>query len=284
MLEYLNILFAGAAFIGAMGAIAAMNGTTCHVIRLADILVAVGMVAQILTRWFPQIDPYANTLVFGGVAALLFSSRRSPVSYFERWGKPVGAVVGVIALAATFLSWSNTARAQDLDGPQILVASPQLQGGYRGTVILAVPFPTGGHIGVILNRPTEVTMAQAFPDHEASKAVRDHIYVGGPQLEASGEARIVALAKGPSVHPSDIPVAKDLWLVVNGAAVDAVIEARPNDARYFVGYVGWRPGELAQELRKGYFIARPLDREKLFLPDTSNLWRNLAPRKGEVQT
>ena len=40
------------------------------------------------------------------------------------------------------------------------------------------------------------------------------------------------------------PRMKDLYIAFRAATIDKVIEQTPHDARYFVGYVGWRPGEL----------------------------------------
>ena len=56
-----------------------------------------------------------------------------------------------------------------------------MAGSLIGTAMLLVaPAPTGGHVGVILNRPTRRTLSSLFPEHEPSKKVVDPVYYGGP--------------------------------------------------------------------------------------------------------
>lgn len=171
--------------------------------------------------------------------------------------------------------------AQDLDKPMLVVAAPALQGMYRGTVLLAAPFPPGGHVGVILNRPSKSSMAELFPDHPPSAAVTDPIYVGGPVNRAA----IGALTRAESApHPRSVELAPSVWLVLDAVVIDLIIESTPNAARYYAGFVVWRPGELAEELRRGYFVLRPVDQAKLFLKDTGQLWDELSAKKGQVGT
>ena len=56
----------------------------------------------------------------------------------------------------------------------------------------------------------------------------------------------------------------DLFVTGNGAAVDRIIEKTPNDARYFAGFVGWECGELAKELKDGYWYVAEPDAALLF--------------------
>ena len=75
---------------------------------------------------------------------------------------------------------SASAAAQQ-DEAVILVAHPAFRDlEYRQTVVLAAPMPSGGHVGVILNRPTRRSLGSLFPEHEPSKKVIDPVYWGGP--------------------------------------------------------------------------------------------------------
>ena len=63
----------------------------------------------------------------------------------------------------------------------VLIAHPAFRDlEYRQTVLLAAPAPNGGHVGVILNRPTRRSLGSLFPEHEPSKKVLDPVYYGGP--------------------------------------------------------------------------------------------------------
>lgn len=164
-------------------------------------------------------------------------------------------------------------------GQTFVVATPELQGPYKGAVLLAVPFEDG-HIGVILNRPSELSLIELFPEHEPSRQVKDPVYLGGPERRLM----LFAVVPGEQPHPTAIELMPGLWLVSHAETIDRVIEARPNEARYFAGFVAWRPGELEEEVKKGYFVLRPADKAKALQPDTSTLWEELRPKKGQVGT
>src|SRR5882724_4171195 len=84
-------------------------------------------------------------------------------------------------LACTLLSCSAAALAAEEDAALVLIAHPAFRDlEYRQTVLLAAPAPTGGHVGVILNRPTRRSLGSLFPEHEPSKKVVDPVYYGGP--------------------------------------------------------------------------------------------------------
>ncbi len=95
----------------------------------------------------------------------------------------------VVLLAAA--PWPGAALAQD-DDAMLLVAHPAFRDlDYRQTVLLAAPAPNGGHVGVILNRPTRRSLSSLFPEHEPSKKVIEPVYYGGPFSRGA----LVALVK-----------------------------------------------------------------------------------------
>ena len=120
----------------------------------------------------------------------------------------------------------------------VLVAHPAFRDlEYRQTVLIAAPAPNGGHIGVILNRPTRRSLGSLFPEHEPSKQVLDPVYYGGPFSRGALVALVHAdQSPGPGLGAAH----EDLYLAFRANTIDHVIETTPNEARYFVGYVGWR--------------------------------------------
>ena len=76
---------------------------------------------------------------------------------------------------------------------------------------------------------------------------------------------------------------KHLYLATQGTVVDEIIEKTPNDARYFVGYVAWRPGELRQEIDRGLWHVLEADEDMVFRKDTGDsLWEELLRRARAV--
>jgi hypothetical protein len=95
---------------------------------------------------------------------------------------------------ALALSLPGLAQAQAEDAV-ILIAHPAFRDiEYRQTVLVAAPVPSGGHVGVILNRPTRRSLGSLFPEHEPSKKVVDPVYYGGPFSRGA----LVALVRADS--------------------------------------------------------------------------------------
>jgi putative transcriptional regulator len=168
----------------------------------------------------------------------------------------------------------------DPNGAVTLVAAPRLvDPDYRGAVLLAVPVENNRHVGVILNRPTGRSLASLFPEHGPSKLVRDPVYFGGPMLRQAIFA-VVQIDHAPG--PGSIRIMKELFLATQGAVVDHIIEQTPNEARYYVGYVAWRPGELSQEVDRGLWYVLDADPELVFRKDPGRLWEELLRRARSV--
>jgi putative transcriptional regulator len=167
----------------------------------------------------------------------------------------------------------GAAGGQDLERPLLLVASPDLQGPYSHTALLVVPTGDGQHLGFILNRATGVTLATLFPDHAPSAKVVDPVYFGGPEMSGA----IFAVVRRDPGAPS-LRLFGDVFVTANANAVDRIIEKTPNDARYFAGFVGWQPGELAAELGAGYWYTAEPDAALFFRKETEGLWEELLRR------
>ena len=163
----------------------------------------------------------------------------------------------------------------------ILIAHPAFRDvEYRQTVLIAAPAPNGGHIGVILNRPTRRSLGSLFPEHEPSKKVIDPVYYGGP---FSRGALVALVHADASPGAGSVLLMKDLYLAFRANTIDHVIETTPNEARYFVGYVGWRPGELKSEIDRGLWSVQNADLDMVFRKDTEGLWEELLQSSKRIR-
>jgi putative transcriptional regulator len=188
--------------------------------------------------------------------------------------RAIGARIGVFAVFL-LLGGASAAVAQDLSRPRVLVATPSLQGPYTQTALLVVPMGDK-HIGFILNRATDATLAKLFPEHAPSAKVIDPLFFGGPEASEAVFALLRRDPGGPSIRLMD-----DLFMTGNGSSIDSIIEQTPNEARYFAGFVGWMPEELAAEVEKGYwYIAEP-DTALVFEKNTATMWEDLMRRLGK---
>jgi putative transcriptional regulator len=175
-------------------------------------------------------------------------------------------------LLVFFAAWA--ARAEDLDKPLLLVASPALQGAYSHTALIVFPL-RGQHAGFILNRSTDVKLGTVFPDHPPSAKVVEPIFFGGPEMM---DSLFAVVRKNPGAGA--VQVQGDLFVTAEAETVDRIIEQTPNDARYFAGFVGWKPGELAKEIEAGYWYVQDLDAGQVFRKDPGAMWDELVERLG----
>ena len=149
---------------------------------------------------------------------------------------------------------------------------------YSRTALLVVPAAGGQHLGFILNRATDVRLATLFPEHEPSAKVADPVYFGGPHMLGSLFALVRRNPGGPALH-----LFADLFVTSSASEVDSIIETTPNDARYFVGFVGWESGELAKEVDAGFWYLAEPDTGLLFSKDTGRMWEELVKRVGKPE-
>ena len=162
------------------------------------------------------------------------------------------------------------------DDAMVLVATRALQDPIYGeTVLIVKPLESGEHVGLILNRPTRFTLADLFPDDEPSQRVHDPVYMGGP----SSVNIVVALVAGHvDADNGSIAIAPYISLAVAGDSVDHIIQTASDQARFFVGAVIWRPGELDEELKAGAWHVMSLEPQVVFEKDTAALWPQLVER------
>jgi putative transcriptional regulator len=181
------------------------------------------------------------------------------------------------ACAIVAIAFASPARPADpSEDPIILVAKRQLQDKlYGSTILIARPIGAERHVGFIVNKPTQMTLGKLFPTHEPSKKVADPVFLGGP---VSTEV-IFALVQGrESPGGRSIKILDDLYLAIESEVVDQVIEKQPARARFFAGMVLWKPGELADEVKKGLWYVNDARAEIVLRKSTEGLWEELLGR------
>jgi putative transcriptional regulator len=182
------------------------------------------------------------------------------------------ASVAIAMLLACF----SPARAADPNGALMLVATPEFSDPiYGAAVLVAWPIGDGKFLGFIINKPTTVSVAEAFPEHAASQKVKDPIFLGGPD----GVNAVFALVQSTSSPGrGSMQLSRDLFIVLAGETVDQVIEHAPEHARFLVGSVLWQSGELESEIEHGAWYVEPPDTGLMMRKETGNLWVELVQR------
>jgi putative transcriptional regulator len=183
-----------------------------------------------------------------------------------------------VTLAVLHLS---LARADDSDKTVLLVAKRALKDPlYSSTILLAKPMPDGTHVGFILNRPTTVKLGEMFPEHEPSKKIADPLFLGGP---ADVNLVFAVVADHDGSRDDSLLLTPELSLAYSGGTVDRIIESESDRARFFVGLVVWRSGQLDDELKRGLWHVKEPEAKLVLRKKTDGLWDELV-RESEIKS
>ena len=188
------------------------------------------------------------------------------------------AVLAFLSTLLAAFAVAAPARAADPSDALLLVAQPKLVDPiYASTVLLVKPLPNGGHAGFIVNKPTQAKLGEVFPDHEPSKKVADPLFLGGPE---DLNTVFALVERGAAKKDGAIHFAPGLFLAVKSQDVDGVIESEADHARFLVGLVIWKPGELDAEMDRGFWYQFDPDPRIVMRRNTDRLWQEMV-QKGE---
>jgi putative transcriptional regulator len=187
----------------------------------------------------------------------------------------------LLLLLAALLGSAPIASAQTDKNPNgvFLIATPELvDPNFRQSVVLVTQGLDGSTVGFIINRPGRRSLAQILPDNEAFKRFTEPLYLGGP-VEASG---LFAVFRAKEKPPGALSVLDDVSFALDPAVVEKLIHAPPERVRFFNGFAGWAPGQLAAELDRGGWYVLNADADTVFRKDMGTLWEELIRRVRAV--
>lgn len=145
---------------------------------------------------------------------------------------------------------------------------------FRHTVVLIGEHNVDGAVGVVLNRPLDMTVEQAVPSLSGLVVPGDPLFQGGP-VEPN-QAVLVAEVDRPGLL--DVPVFGAVGFLTG--EVPSEVEPEVRNARVFVGHAGWGPGQLEAELETDSWIVEEAAAADVFTPSPEALWRHVLERKG----
>lgn len=190
----------------------------------------------------------------------------------------------VLVLLTATMAWATPSGATgttldtgiQAEETMLLVARPELQHAlYGASIVIAKAMPDGSSVGFIINKPTRITLGEVFPEHQPSLKVPDPVFLGGPV----GTDLIFALVeRKDSPGEGSIPLGPGLFLAMHSDTVDRIIESESEHARFIAGMVVWRPGELAEEMRRGLWYELAPDAAMAVQKKTDGLWEELVGR------
>ncbi len=147
------------------------------------------------------------------------------------------------------------------------------------TVLLVLEHSPEGALGVVLNRPSDLPVAEPLTTWAGIADAPAQVFVGGPVASES----VIALVRG---HPASGAEESSAWADVGSGLASIDLSRDPDDVgaierlRVFAGHSGWAPGQLDGEIAAGGWMVLDADADDPFSADPEELWRTVLLRQG----
>jgi putative transcriptional regulator len=159
---------------------------------------------------------------------------------------------------------------------RLLVATPNLEDpNFERTVVLVLEHGDDGALGVVLNRPSDLHLAEPLPEWARAAAHPPVVFIGGPVSPSA--AVCLARAGAPGAQG---------WAPLLGPVGTLDLDRDPDEAipgldeiRVFAGYAGWGPGQLEGEIAGGGWFVVDADAADPLSPAPEHLWATVLRRQ-----
>jgi putative transcriptional regulator len=159
---------------------------------------------------------------------------------------------------------------------QLLVAGPALlDPNFWRTVVLVVEHNEEGALGLVLNRPSETSVADAVPELASMVDPEERLFIGGPVQPSA----VIVLAEFEDPSDAALLAFDDVGVLGTGQSSEEPT-AGVRAGRAFLGHAGWGAAQLDGELERGDWILEPARLEDAFSVDARGLWSEVLTRKG----
>ena len=161
---------------------------------------------------------------------------------------------------------------------KVLLAEPyMLDPHFKRSVVLLTDYSREeGSVGFILNKPIAVkinSLIDDFPEIEAP------VYYGGPVAQDT----LHYVHDVGDILDESIPVSQGVYWSGDFTKLKFLISSeliKPHNIRFYLGYSGWSPGQLEDEMESGSWILAHMDSNYAFKVKHQRLWRQVMRNKG----
>jgi putative transcriptional regulator len=165
---------------------------------------------------------------------------------------------------------------------QLLIAMPGMADpNFSTTVTLICEHNDEGALGIVINRPLDLKLAGLFQqldvhDPDPDVAARP-VFMGGPV----GPERGFVLHEPGASYESSLPVSGDIQLTLSRDIIDAIAHGSgPKRSLVALGYAGWEPGQLEQEILANSWLNVPATPKIVFDTPFHERWVSAAKTLG----
>jgi len=164
----------------------------------------------------------------------------------------------------------------------LLIAMPNLRDpNFSRTVTYICDHSESGAMGIVINRPTDIMVAEVFEQMEIEVsqpgAEQNKVFVGGPVEEQRG----FVLHTGHASWDSTLSIDADVSITTSRDILEAMARGEgPDNTLLALGYAGWGAGQLEQEMLDNAWLTGPADKAILFELPAEQRWEAAARLLG----
>ena len=150
-----------------------------------------------------------------------------------------------------------------------LVSEPFLLDNYfKRSIVLITEHNDEGTIGFVLNKPVDVQINEVVEDFPAIDA---DVALGGPVSTNT----LHYLHTLGDIIPNSIPVLGNVYWGGDFDVVERLITSgniNRGQIRFFLGYSGWSPNQLEDELLENAWLVSDITPEEIMMPLNKHFW------------
>ncbi len=170
----------------------------------------------------------------------------------------------------------------------LLVATPLLDDpNFRRSVVLVLEHDEdGGTLGVVINRPSDISVTSVLPTWDPLVTGPSVLFEGGPVQTDSALALAVVMSGAEPLGWRRLHTGRRGVSRLGTVDLDAppeILAGEISQMRIFAGYAGWTQGQLSGEIAQGAWYIVDSEPGDTFHPNPGSLWRTVLRRQpGEL--
>ena len=173
--------------------------------------------------------------------------------------------------------------AESLRGQFLVAGKHLLDQNFFKTVVLVVEHNSEGAMGLVVNRPSSVSVASALSEHFNLPETDEPVHVGGPVEPAA----LFILHNAAEYEDCDRPVLPGLYVGSSADVFESVVRAFADGQpgmrfRVFSGCAGWAAGQLEGEISRGDWHVHNASSELTLAEDPYAVWDTCMQRIYEA--
>jgi putative transcriptional regulator len=147
---------------------------------------------------------------------------------------------------------------------------------FRRTVVYLLQHNAEASFGVIVNQPSRQRLSEVVEGERNTRLEDLPVYYGGP-VERQALTIVLRTPRPPFLTE---PVTGDIYYSVYPQLLhDPSLQSAPAASlRCYTGYASWSPGQLEEELKKGYWQLMEAEPAMIFGDGAEDLWETLIQR------